>query len=617
MPAIRILADHVANQIAAGEVIERPVAVIKELVENSIDSGATSIEITFHNGGKSYICVEDNGIGMTSDEALLALERHATSKIREASDLNHVNSFGFRGEALPSIASVSKFTIRTRSTEKYGTEINMNKGVLLNKRVCGMPVGTKIEVAHLFNSLPVRRKFLKTDATESAHIIYTTRLFAVAHPHISFRLLDKRRTVFQSPACNNLSDRIAEIWGRQMANDLVAVNYQDSDKNLILNGLTAKPGVGRSNRRELVTLVNRRPINSRTLGFAVLDAYHGSIQKGRYPPAFLFLSINPEQIDINVHPAKREIRFRNKDIVRRFVENAIRASLKQTELNSGFFPPYVNDKEKPQNNASLVTLRNSNNGVKVPGSRSRETPAAINQKTKHTEPRDAISSDQFATITSGSTTNPTNKNNIDIEDTSIAKKEDLVVGWRFIKRIKKYYALFESPQGIVMLHIRHAHQRVRYEKILESYCSKKTDSQNLLLPINLEFEPLSSEALRQEIELLDNYGFKIEEFGQNFFRLKTIPCWLEIKQTESFIRDLIEKLRHRTGSKISSKVHTETVAKLAIKNSYRANDPISENQIINLLSDLMKTKSPNTSPAGKPTISEISWSDWRKRLGEE
>ena len=617
MPAIRILADHVANQIAAGEVIERPVAVIKELVENSIDSGATSIEITFHNGGKSYMCVEDNGIGMNSDEALIALERHATSKIIDASDLSHINSFGFRGEALPSIASVSKFTIRTRSTEQYGTQINMNKGVLLSKRDCGMPVGTKIEVSHLFNSLPVRRKFLKTDATESAHIIYTTRLFAVAHPHISFRLLDNARTVFQSPACNNLSDRIAEIWGRQMANDLIAVNYEESNKSLIINGLTAKPGVGRSNRRELVTLVNRRPINSRALGHAVLDAYHGRIQKGRYPPAFLFLTINPEQIDVNVHPAKREIRFRNKDLVRRFVENAICASLKEAELDSGSISSYVKTKEKSRNTGSLVSLQNSNDVVKVPEIRPPEILSISNQKTEHIQAREAILPDQFTTVISEARRSTNTENAISTGETSITKKGDLVVGWQLIKRIQKCYALFESPQGLVMLHIRHAHQRVRYEKILESFCSKNTDSQNLLLPINLEFEPLSSEALRQESELLNNYGFKIEEFGQNFFRLLTIPCWLEIKQTESFIRDLIENFRHRTNSKNSSKVHAEIVAKFAIKDSYRSSDLINENQIINLLNDLMKTKSPLTSPAGKPTISEISWSDWRKRLGEE
>ena len=328
MSSIRILPDRVANQIAAGEVIERPVAVVKELVENSIDAGATRIEVEFRNGGKSYIRIEDNGKGMPPDEALLSLERHATSKIREASDLDEVASFGFRGEALPSIASVSKFTLRTRSKDwEHGTEILINGGKLIDKKDCGMPVGTVIEVAHLFNSVPARRKFLKTDPTETAHITYNTRLFAVAHPNIAFRVLENGRTVFQSPACDNLRDRIAEIWGRGMADDLIPVDVSDAASGWRLSGLTAKPGIGRATRRELVTLVNRRPIDSRTLALAVLDAYHGRIQKGRYPPAFLFLEIAAQEVDVNVHPAKREVRFRDDSAIRRFVLNAISETL--------------------------------------------------------------------------------------------------------------------------------------------------------------------------------------------------------------------------------------------------------------------------------------------------
>ena len=292
MSSIRILSDKVANQIAAGEVIERPVAVVKELIENSIDAGATRIEIEFRNGGKSYIRVEDNGKGMSANEALLSLERHATSKIREAIDLNEVQSFGFRGEALPSIASVSKFSLRTRTKDSpLGTEILINAGKLIEKKDCGMPVGTVIEVAHLFNSVPARRKFLKTDPTETAHITYNCRLFAVAHPAIAFRVLENGRTLFQSPTCTDLKNRVAEIWGRSLANDLIPVEKHDPETGLKLTGLTAKPGIGRSTRRELVTLVNRRPVDSRTLSFAVLDAYQGRIQKGRFPPAFLFLDI--------------------------------------------------------------------------------------------------------------------------------------------------------------------------------------------------------------------------------------------------------------------------------------------------------------------------------------
>jgi DNA mismatch repair protein MutL len=359
MSSIRILSDRVANQIAAGEVIERPVAVVKELVENSIDAGATRIEVEFRNGGKSYIRIEDNGKGMSPDEALLSLERHATSKIREAADLNEVSSFGFRGEALPSIASVSRFTLRTRAEGwEHGTEIKINGGKLLEKKDCGMPVGTVIEVAQLFNSVPARRKFLKTDPTETAHITYNTRLFAVAHPQIAFRVLEGGRTVFQSPVCENLRDRVAEIWGRSLADDLIPVDVTDEKTGYRLTGLTAKPGVGRSTRRELVTLVNRRPVDSRTVGFAVLDAYHGRIQKGRYPPAFLFLKIQPQEVDVNVHPAKREVRFRNDGAIRRFVLGAITATLAaatqaERPTSSGLgLPPQQSQRPEPNKSSA-------------------------------------------------------------------------------------------------------------------------------------------------------------------------------------------------------------------------------------------------------------------------
>ena len=221
MPEIRILSDQVANQIAAGEVVERPVAVLKELVENSIDAGAQKIEIEFRNGGKSYLRVEDDGMGMKQDQALLALERHATSKIRKASDLNKVGTFGFRGEALPSIASVSRFVLRTRSSaSQEGTEIFINGGKMVHCKECGMPPGTRIEVSHLFNSVPGRRKFLKTEVTEATHLIHMAKLYALAHPSITFTLIESGRTVFRSPACNGSLDRVREIFGRALAESL-------------------------------------------------------------------------------------------------------------------------------------------------------------------------------------------------------------------------------------------------------------------------------------------------------------------------------------------------------------------------------------------------------------
>ncbi|MEM9161397.1 MAG: DNA mismatch repair endonuclease MutL [Verrucomicrobiota bacterium] len=322
MSSIRILPDQVANQIAAGEVIERPVAVVKELVENSLDAGATRVEVEFRNGGKAYIRVEDDGSGMTPDDALLCLERHATSKITGAEDLFAITSFGFRGEAMPSIASVSKFMLRTRPRDaESGCEVLVNAGKIEHRREVGMPPGTRIEVAQLFNSVPVRRKFLKADNTEAAHIVQMMRQYAVAHPKCAFVLIENGRTLFRSPVCRGLRDRVSEIWGRRIGRDLVDIEAEDS--GVSLKGLIGKPGVSRSTRQEMITLVNGRPIDSRVLYYALVESYHTFIPKGRYPLAFLMIDIDPSAVDVNVHPAKREVRFRNEGELRRFVMESV------------------------------------------------------------------------------------------------------------------------------------------------------------------------------------------------------------------------------------------------------------------------------------------------------
>ena len=585
MSSIRILPDRVANQIAAGEVIERPVAVVKELVENSIDAGATRIEVEFRNGGKSYIRIEDNGKGMSPDEALLSLERHATSKIREAADLNEVSSFGFRGEALPSIASVSRFTLRTRAEGwEHGTEIKINGGKLIEKKDCGMPVGTVIEVAQLFNSVPARRKFLKTDPTESAHITYNTRLFAVAHPRVAFRVLDSGRAIFQSPACEDLRDRIAEIWGRSLADDLISVDVSDPKTGYRLTGLTAKPGVGRSTRRELVTLVNRRPVDSRILGYAVLDAYHGRIQKGRYPPAFLFLEIEPQEVDVNVHPAKREVRFRNDGAIRRFVLGAITDTLRVAA-----------EAERPK--AELRAPVSKNEVDPITASTPTGHPVSIPMTPRATK-----------TILTSTITGP--------QKLAESAKVNTPT-WRLISILKGQYGLFDTPRGLVMLHLRYADQRVRFERILKSYKESTPPSQRLLIPHTVELEPLASEALLTHLDLINKQGFQVEEFGRHFYRIEALPAWLELEQAEGFVRDMVDLLRQRGGSRKQSELVWESVAKLAVEGSYRRKDNVSEAAVQQLAEALLACETPHTSPFGKPTFSEISWSEWERRFGKD
>jgi DNA mismatch repair protein MutL len=504
MPAIRILPDRVANQIAAGEVIERPVAVIKELVENSIDAEASRIEIEFRNGGKAYMRVSDNGKGMHPDEAILALERHATSKIREASDLDRILSFGFRGEALPSIASVSKFTLRTRAQgSEHGVEIVINGGKLLSKKECGMPVGTVIEVAHLFNSVPARRKFLKTDPTESAHITYTCRLFAVAHPQLAFRVLENGRSVFNSPACSQLQERIGEIWGRNLADDLIPVAAEDPQLGLKLTGLTAKPGVGRSTRRELVTLVNRRPVDSRLFSYAVFDAYHGRIQKGRYPPAFLFLSMQSDAVDVNVHPAKREVRFRNEASIRRFILSCINSHLSDYTAQSveqHQFPSSAEPLSRAvpkevaviQPSASLQSPNVAKAATAKPVTAMeapKPPPPNRQDQARKSVPSIAISP-TLSAAKKASSPEPTPAQH------STATTESADIGWEFIHCFQKRYALYATSRGLVMMYLRHAEQRIEFERIGQNYTDNTVLAQQLLVPHPIELDPLNASLRR-------------------------------------------------------------------------------------------------------------------------
>ncbi|MEN8725791.1 MAG: DNA mismatch repair endonuclease MutL [Lentimonas sp.] len=610
MSSIRILSDRVANQIAAGEVIERPVAVVKELVENSIDAGATRIEVEFRNGGKSYIRIEDNGKGMSPDEASLSLERHATSKIREAADLNLVSSFGFRGEALPSIASVSKFTMRTRCEGwDHGTEILINGGKLIEKKECGMPIGTVIEVANLFNSVPARRKFLKTDPTETAHITYNCRLFAVAHPNVAFRVLENGRTVFQSPACNNLRDRIVEIWGRALADDLIPVDVTDEKRGYRLTGLTAKPGVGRSTRRELVTLVNRRPVDSRTLGYAVLDAYHGRIQKGRYPPTFLFLEIQPQEVDVNVHPAKREVRFRDDGSVRRFVLGAISETLAATREDATSALPEVEPATKVAPKPAIAESLKKSTGLRPDTPSSKGCAGASRAAPESATPAPAKRAPQIGSVGLRADTSAP------APESRIPHPESRTLEWRLITRLKQRYALFEAPRGLVMLHLRHADQRVRFERICDDFKKEGITSQRLLIPHSIEFEPLASEALNGQLELLNQQGFEIEAFGRNFYRIGAIPNWLGVDQAEDFMRDLVDMIRQRGDTRKRSEIAWQAIAKLAVEGSYQSNDFIADSSIQQLAKDLLACDTPHTSPFGKPTFSEVSWNEWERRLG--
>lgn len=605
MPQIRILSDRVANQIAAGEVVERPVAVVKELIENSIDAGASKIEVEFRNGGKSYLRVEDDGCGMNADEALLSLERHATSKIQKASDLHEVQTFGFRGEALPSISSVSRFTLRTRSkSNPDGNEIFINGGKMIHVKECGMPYGTRIEVSHLFNSVPGRRKFLKTEVTEAAHIIHISKLYALAHPSIAFSLIEGGRTLFRSPACEGFAERVRETLGKGLAECLAPIEF--SEPGLSLEGLIGKPGQSRPTRKEMIFFVNRRPVESKTLSYAVLEAYHTYAPKGRYPPAILFLSLDPSQVDVNVHPAKREIRFRDERKVRQFLMDGI---LERNRQLAGQLDEVENEQEME---------RDASSGMLVP----QIDPQAL--RLHQGKPRSSLGEGmglarepelplgQNSEWQAGGIENQEGFE--EAASSPVGFRHRVDVDWKFLDRPHGDMAIFSTPQGVVALHCRAAYERIRFEQLEDSFEGEgNSRTQTLLLPESLELDGMDTALLEKGREGLEKVGFSVEEFGRNFYRIEGCPTWIDPSQAVGFLRDFLEVARENGGEMNTGSFAKEALIRQATQ-SQGAGEDFSDDEVVRMTNRLLACRNPYTCPRGRPTYFEIPKRDFETKF---
>ena len=572
MPQIRILPERVANQIAAGEVVERPAAAVKELVENALDAGATRIDVEFRHGGRSLIRVDDNGRGMDRDDSRLAFERHATSKIADAADLDRLATFGFRGEALPSIASVSRCTLQTRSADsEAGTEILINAGRFGHIRDCGRPRGTRVDIEHLFQPVPARRKFLKTDRTEGAHIAHCVRLYALACPGVAFSLVEDGRVVFRSPECPTLADRVSEIFGRQLGDALIPVSA--SEAGLRLSGLVGRPGVGRTTRHETITFVNTRPVDSRALNFAILESFRESLQPGRYPPAFLFLECDPAAVDVNVHPAKREVRFRDEPAVRSFMVRSLVRCLQ--------------DLPQPLE-ASLGARPDA-----PPAAGATAVPFQVREDPQSPAPRAGPAPEARPAPAAGPG----------------------APAWRFLGFAHESYAVFETPAGLVLLDRRAALERVWYERLLAQFAGSGVQSQRLLLPAPLELDPVSAALLVEQLDFLRAHGLELAEFGRHFFRIEAVPDWIGPSDAEAFVRDILGALREGRLGRADPTVVREQFARLAAARAARLPAHAGEPELRSLAAELFATRAPLTSPSGRPTFVELDRAELSRRFG--
>ena len=576
MSTIRILEPTVANQIAAGEVVERPAAVIKELLENSLDADARRVTVDFSRGGKAQMIVEDDGKGMTGDEALLSLERHATSKIQLASDLDRIATFGFRGEALPSIASVARFTMQTRpASAPSGTEVAINGGKLVHRRDHGMAPGTRIEVSNLFHPVPARLKFLKSDETEAAHIVRLVRLYAIAHPEVGFLLREDGREIFRSPGNAPLLDRVREIWGRQVAEEVTIMPLFERP-GMRLSGLLGKPGVSRGTRQDLVTVVNGRPVDSRTMAFALTESYHTLIPKGRYPLAFVFLEMDPAWVDVNVHPAKREVRFRDEAKVRNFLIESVLAVLRARA-----------DDGLPATTIPSVSAATPLTAPVVP---TLSAPVASSGTSSAYVPSSAVPS-------------------------ASSHAPAVRLGWRLLSRLREERAVFETPTGLAILDIGAAHQRVLYESILAQFTAQTPISQPMLVPLSIELDPLPAAVLKERMPLLASAGFDFEEYGRNFWRIQALPAWLEPEEALGFVRDLLAEMARREGDFGRPSLAYDALAKIAVIKARRKGDSLSDVELMELVQALFRTVQPGTCPRGRRTYVEWTDADLTRRFG--
>lgn len=592
MPArIRVLDDITANRIAAGEVVERPASVVKELLENSLDAGATRIEVEAEQGGKSLIRVTDNGHGMGRDDALLSLERHATSKIRSADDLARVTTMGFRGEALPSIASVSKFRLLTRERDAVaGTEIVVDGGKIKDVREAGCPPGTSIEVRALFYHLPGRRKFLRADATEWAHIEQVVRLAALARPEVDFTLRHHGQEVLRCPAAADAGARARQIFGAAWSRDVLPL--EAAEDGFALSGWIGKPGISRSSRQDHHVFVNGRPVQSPAINFAILEGYQNALVRGRYPVLLLFLQIDPALVDVNVHPAKREVRFRNEPRLKAFIADSVRAVLHrlrpdpvEVRLEQGRHagcspscassaPPFV-----PPVAKQIAFL--AGQPLELPG----KLPSAT------------------APVDTGEASTPG-------AGMGEPANHDLEVKGTLLGR----YILAENAEGIVLIDQEAARERVLFEQALDRLARQDASSQRLLVPETLELEPAAAAAVREHVAALEALGFGIAALGGSTFLLDAVPATVDTQHVGEFFRDLVHDLA-QGGGRGRKQAEDERLAELLARHTARLRSSLSTAEIDRLLRDLHGCHLPYTCPNGRPTMILISRDELKRKFG--
>ncbi|UWZ78461.1 DNA mismatch repair endonuclease MutL [Geoalkalibacter halelectricus] len=585
---VTILPENLCNMIAAGEVVERPASVIKELVENSLDAGAGDILVEVEGGGKKLMRVSDDGEGMSRDDAFLCLERHATSKIRAPQDLAALRTLGFRGEALPAIASVSRMTLRTcGNDEGEGVEIYLEGGTVRKSQDLGLPRGTLIEVRSLFFNTPARRKFLRRDETEIGHIADVVTKQALAHPRVRFRLLHNGRELFEVRRDSLLEERIGAFLGRPLLRQLVPV-AEGEPGDLSLRGFICPPEVTRSSTGAIYTFINGRYVRDRVVQHAVLEGYRNLLMKGRYPVVVLFLELDPAQVDVNVHPTKHEVRFRDQGRVHDFIAEGLRRVLKPSPGLGVATPPAHPAPDLAPRPAAQF---HASPGAAAPADQARErVHEALVQYERRTQAGSAPPAQSGRPPAAAAP----------CLAAAAPDSGGFFQNLRYIGQYRNSYLLCQDGDDLVLVDQHAAHERIRFEQLREGYRRGTPARQALLFPLVVEFDFKGAAVLAEHLDLLTKFGFDVEAFGGKAFAVKALPAQLAEADVERLLRDVVGDLEQVGKSGAAEDVLDDFLMRLACHGVVRANQSLAPAEAQALLKALDGVDFKAHCPHGRP-----------------
>ena len=576
---IRILSDDLANQIAAGEVVERPASVVKELVENSIDAGATLIRLDIEGGGKKKIRIMDNGIGMAPEECLLAFSRHATSKVSRFEDLQRIQSLGFRGEALPSIASVAKVRCTSARSESDGGKlIIVEGGEILVEKDAACPRGTTLEVAQLFYITPARSKFLKGDSTEFSHITQVVTQQALANPHIQFHLTHNGREVINTLSTDQLHYRIAELFGPELAKSLLKVEAQSGDYRL--SGFLSSPVYTRSSRNAQYCFINSRFVRDKVILHATQQGYSHLLPKGQHPAMFLYLTMDPKLLDVNVHPSKAEVRFAFQQDVHQFVAHGVRAALEKNQQIDLKIQDKTDIPIQERSQPYSLGPNYQSEQCKSPTPVQRDLSKALRTMLRpDLEPMQQVT--WFDKV-------PTPVSNLIYSE------------FEPLGQLDRSFIIMQGKQGVLIVDQHVAHERILYERFRFAAKNRKVEVQKLLFPLPIELSPEETEVLTPHLKQLIDLGLELELFGKNEFLLRSVPAILKNGDHEKLLRETIESLPKDAQNNVLNEKYEDVLIMMSCRNAIKVNHTLNLDQIRKLISDLEQTSMPFTCPHGRP-----------------